>query len=234
MADIGGAHRYHDVKPDAAFRNANVPDRWTDLANALVKHRLAWHFDHDMVIGIGCARQSSEINRVLPMCDHFQVKHSLLSDTLVISGKFTEGSFTLHRIWPDDAFDHKFCVRRQQQIRRRAFDNWDRLALDTAEKFIFGNVFRESLRTDDHEQWIDAPSGGDFHRFSLLPGTRDMQARVFSRREIKSSFFLTLKHHAVRADVEIARVRVAGDNTVRGPGVMAAIQRPMLRYRQLG
>ena len=60
-----------------------------------------------------------------------------------------------------------------------------------------------------------------------------MQARVFSRRKIETGLFFSLHHHPIGADVQITAVRIPGNDAVRRSGVAAAVQRPVLRDRQL-
>src|SRR5665811_914081 len=82
------------------------------------------------------------------------------------------------------------------------------------------------------DRGIDAPGGGDVDGLALLPGPGDVQARVLAGREVEPDLRLSLHHHPVGADVEIAAVGIAGDHRIAGTGITAAIERPVPRDRQ--
>src|SRR5262245_8891205 len=151
----------------------------------------------------------------------------------IIAGKLSEGSFLFYRIRFDNSLNHKFRVCRQQQACRLPFHDRYGFAFDTAEVFIFRNIFWKGLRTDQHEQWIDTPSRRHLDRLSNLPGTGDVQTSVFAGGEVEADLFLALKHHAVSTDVQIAAVRVPRDNYIGRPSIATTIQRPMSWNRQL-
>jgi len=97
--------------------------------------------------------------------------------------------------------------------------------------------FRNSATAGEVEAYGSALSvwpGEILTIFARSSTGEDMQARVFAWRQIKAAFIFALEHHAVCADVEIAAVRIAGDNAVGGAGITAAIERPVARNRQLG
>src|SRR3974390_815809 len=104
----------------------------------------------------------------------------------VVAGKFAERPFRLHRVEADLALNDQLGVGGNQQVGLFAADHLDRFALDAAGVFILGNIFREGLRADQHEQRIDAPGGCDLDRLALLPGAGDVQARVLAGRQVEA------------------------------------------------
>ena len=156
----------------------------------------------------------------------------LAAGPAVIAGELAERAFLGGRARPDDALDHQIGVRGYQQVGGLAAHHRHGLALQAADILVFGDVLREALRSDQHEQRIDPPRGGDLDLLAARPGPLDMQPRVLARRQIEPDLALALLHHPVGADVEIAAIGIARDHRVPGAAVAAAVERPVFGDRQ--
>ena len=147
----------------------------------------------------------------------------------VVAGELAERPLELLRIRGDDTLHHDLGARRIVEARRLPLHDLDGSAEHRADEIQLGDRLGEGLRGRDEERGIDAPAAHDLARLVAAPVPLDVQPRVLARREVEPDLVLALHHLAVAADVEPAPVRVARDDRVAGPDVLATVPRPVAR-----
>ena len=104
-----------------------------------------------------------------------------------------------------------------------AFDHFERLAANAADKFVFRHAIRNFDAARQEREGIVAERHGHFERLAACGVFFSLDAAVFARRNIEADLVLVMDHDSIGAVIHPAFVGILGDIDAAGTDVAATV-----------
>src|SRR3989441_3230418 len=175
-------------------------------------------------------RRRRENDRVVAVVDGMDAEDGLGAlARRVIAGPLAEGSLDLALFGVDPAFHQDLGVRGDREAGDRSLDDAIRRAAHPAGPVVLGRAVGDLGAGRQEKERIATRAEGERHALFAREPLIAMLPAVLAGRDVEAEPRLVVDHHAVRAEVHPALVRIARDVEAAGAEVAAAVELVPLR-----